>query len=169
MNVITAWSTTCRLIIVEVDYELSAMKLHVGHPIQLEKHTKDTPEIEILLGWMLPHVKGDLRRLHPPASEELPEKMQALSIQPKEVEPTRAGNDDDSEPANTQLIEVELANTGMENLLGTVQVLSIQPTTSSNTETDEGNTEPQDKGKGIDTLIEDDNQTTINEPSKRSS
>ncbi|CEJ91969.1 hypothetical protein VHEMI07650 [[Torrubiella] hemipterigena] len=82
MNVITAWSTTCRLIVAEVDYELSATKLHVDDPIELEKHTKNTPEIEILLGWMLPHVKGDLRCLHLPASEKLHGRMSTLSIQP---------------------------------------------------------------------------------------
>lgn len=82
MNVITAWSNTYRLIAAEVDFEQSKLTLRVAPPIQLNNFSKDTEEIKIMLGWMLPNVKGDLKDLSQTTQKELVEGVQALQIDP---------------------------------------------------------------------------------------
>lgn len=81
MNVISAWSTTFRLIVAEVDFERAQLILRVADPIQLNRFSVNTAEMETMLGWVLHKPKGDLKRLHRSDKEEPSEQMQALSIQ----------------------------------------------------------------------------------------
>lgn len=70
MNVVTAWSNTCRLIVAEVDFRQIKLALHVADPIQIDSFARDTKEIEMILSWMFPIVGGSLKNPLP-IEEEL--------------------------------------------------------------------------------------------------
>lgn len=87
MNVVSAWLTTCRVIVAEVDFKRIELKLHVADPIQLDRFSVDTEEIEVMLGWLFPRVKGNLKLPFPDDNEVLSIHMEAFTMQSSAAQP----------------------------------------------------------------------------------